>query len=103
MGLYFMCHAICVSAGSKRASKHPEEFELASEEQSSDMTEEQRAYLRWFYRTQDRKYCCCCSNTSSHRHVVRNPSHHRKRIRPVCQGGSEVPDNSASRFMIRER
>ncbi|KAI4830990.1 hypothetical protein KUCAC02_002591 [Chaenocephalus aceratus] len=38
---------------SKRASKHPEEFELASEEQSSDMTEEQRAYLRWFYRTQD--------------------------------------------------
>ncbi|XP_029282387.1 uncharacterized protein LOC115004823 [Cottoperca gobio] len=37
---------------SRRASKHPEEFE-AAEEQTGDMTEDEREYLRWFYRTEN--------------------------------------------------
>jgi len=47
--------------GSRRASDDPEEFEVA-EKQTGDeaaMTEEQREYLRWYYRSEDRK--CCCS------------------------------------------
>ncbi|XP_063738562.1 solute carrier family 51 subunit beta [Eleginops maclovinus] len=45
-----ICHE---NLRSKRASKHPEEFELTAEAQTDDMTEEQREYLRWFYRTED--------------------------------------------------
>lgn len=58
---------VCVfSPGSRRASDEPEEFEAADEQTNklAAMTEEEREYLRWYYRTEDRK-CYCSKNTSS--------------------------------------
>lgn len=47
------------SPGSKRASDQLEDFEDAEEEAKklAEMTEEEREYLRWFYRTEDREWC----------------------------------------------
>lgn len=47
------------SPGSKRASDQLEDFEAAEEEarKLAEMTEEEREYLRWFYRTEDREWC----------------------------------------------
>lgn len=47
------------SPGSKRASDQLEDFEAAEEEAGrlAEMTEEEREYLRWFYRTEDCEWC----------------------------------------------
>lgn len=55
------CLAVSFSPGLRRTSEEPDEFE-AAEEQTGDMatmTQEEREYLRWFYRTEDCKCCCC--------------------------------------------
>lgn len=62
LGLYFMC--VCVSSGSRRASDDPEQFEFdAAEEQIDKLAEEQKEYLRWYYRTEDCK--CYCDKDNS--------------------------------------
>ncbi|XP_041640744.1 solute carrier family 51 subunit beta [Cheilinus undulatus] len=38
---------------SRRSSDEPDEFESTDEQAGAKMTEEQREYLRWFYRTED--------------------------------------------------
>lgn len=50
--------------GSRRASDDPEESDAADEQTGklAAMTEEEREYLRWYYRTEDRK-CYCSKNT----------------------------------------
>lgn len=57
-----VCKFVLAPAGSKRASSDPDEFEVKpAEEQKAEppgMTDEQKEFLRWFYRTEDRK---CCS------------------------------------------
>ncbi len=54
--------ALALPPGPKRASHDPEEFEAAKQHTGEPvMTEEEREYLRWYYRTEDRK-CCCCSS-----------------------------------------
>lgn len=47
------------SPGSKRASDQLEDSEAPEEEarKLAEMTEEEREYLRWFYRTEDREWC----------------------------------------------
>lgn len=57
--LYFICVFVLgvFSPGSRRASDEPEEFEATNEQTDKlpAMTEKEREYLRWFYRTEDRK------------------------------------------------
>lgn len=45
--------------GSKRASDDLEEFEATGQQtgKAAAMTDEQREYFRWYYRTEDRKCC----------------------------------------------
>lgn len=52
-----VCLFVCFSPGSRRASDEPEEFEDTDEQTDKlpAMTEKEREYLRWFYRTEDRK------------------------------------------------
>ena len=53
--------AMCSSSGLRRASDDSDQVEYEDEpaEGLAAMTEEQREYLRWYYRTEDRKFCCC--------------------------------------------
>lgn len=44
-----------LSGGSRRSSDDPEDFEAADEKMTT-MTEEQREYLQWYYRTEDCKW-----------------------------------------------
>lgn len=48
-----------LSAGLRRASDDPDETQDVEGHagESAVMSEEQRQYLRWFYRTEDRKCC----------------------------------------------
>lgn len=48
--------SVC-DTGSRRASDDADEFEEAGMQKGMVLTQEQREYLRWFYRTEDRKYC----------------------------------------------
>ncbi|MEQ2176475.1 hypothetical protein GOODEAATRI_028314 [Goodea atripinnis] len=43
-----------------RASENQDQFEDLEEsaDEVKGMTDEQREYFRWLYRTEDRKYCC---------------------------------------------
>lgn len=51
------CLVICVhsSSGFRRASDDPEEFDEEQAGEMAAMTEEQKEYLRWYYRTEDCK------------------------------------------------
>lgn len=52
--------SVCYSSGFRRASDDPDEFEVAEEQagKMAAMTEEQREYLHWYYRTEDCKCGC---------------------------------------------
>lgn len=67
--IYFSC---CIS-GLRRSSDDPDDFQVADDKAAEvdSLTEEQKAYLRWYYRTEDRKYqCCCTTNTTGRCSVV---------------------------------
>lgn len=59
MLLYNVLLGVCLSGllvGSRRASNEPDEFEFVEQTgKVGAMTEEQRKYLRWYYRTEDRE------------------------------------------------
>lgn len=54
------CNAECVCmsgflAGSRRASDGTDEFEVGADK-AGVMTDEEKEYLRWYYRIEDREY-----------------------------------------------